>query len=88
MFIICAKYVHNKKNIAANFRKLRKRFKSRFGVFRKLRKQFKSVFQMFLLFFKISGKFSEIFGSVRKYSGISENIRNGSKVFSRCFINF
>ena len=33
-----------------------------------LRKRFKSNFQMILLFFKIFGKSSEIFGSVRKSS--------------------
>ena len=34
------------------------------------------------------GKSSEIFGSVRKFSEISKNFGNGSKVIFRCFYDF
>ena len=54
-------------------------------IFGKLGKRFKSNFQMFLGFFKIFGKYSEKFGSVRKSSEILEN---GSKVIFRCFYDF
>ena len=37
------------------------------------------------MIFKIFGKSSEIFGSVRKFS---ENFGNGSKVIFRCFYDF
>ena len=40
---------------------------------------------MFLRFFKIFGKSSEIFGSVRKFS---ENFGNCSKVIFICFYDF
>ena len=45
-------------------------------------------FSTFLRFFKVFGKSSEIFGSVRKSSKISENFGNGSKVIFRCFYDF
>ena len=80
--------------ISANFRKLRKRFKSVFEElkrFMKLLENFGNSSKVFsrcfydFLFFKIFGKSSKIFGSVHKFS---ENFGNGSKVIFSCFYDF
>ena len=81
--------------ISANFRKLRKRFKSVFEellnalktiyeTFGKLRKQFQSVFRWFYEFL-LNRESSELFGNIRK---TSENIGNVSKIIFRCFYDF
>ena len=54
--------------------------------FRKLRKQFKSVFQTFLWFFEIFGKSSEIFGSVRKSSETCGKLRKRFKSNFQMFL--
>ena len=79
--------------ISANFRKLRKRFKPVFEErlrndlwnFWKTSETVQKCFPNVFMIFKIFGKSSEIFGSVRKFS---ENFGNGSKVIFRCFYDF
>ena len=70
--------------ISANFRKLRKRFKPVFEElkrFIKLLENFGNSSNVFSRCFYDFLKFSEIFGSVRRFS---ENFGNGSKVIFRC----